>query len=109
MNTRKRSDKILRESAPLPRAPIGTEDESIGRVKWWLEAKGYGAIATEKTAPWDIWCHFSHIQGSGFRALAPGELVRVQYMRFDQESFMFVARSVRRLRNADDNEASDDG
>jgi CspA family cold shock protein len=96
-NMGKRPDKIARESAELPEEPIGTEDETIGTVKWWLEAKGYGAVATEKTAPWDIWCHFSQIQASGFRTLAPGESVHVQYVRLDQESFKYVARSVRRL------------
>ena len=60
----------------MPDDPIGTEDESVGTVKWWREEKGYGAITTEKTAPWDIWCHFSHIHASGFRTLAPGESVR---------------------------------
>ncbi len=102
MSTGKRPDKIVRESAALPDDPIGTEDESVGTVKWWREEKGYGAITTEKTAPWDIWCHFSHIHASGFRTLAPGESVGVQYVRVDQESFKFVARSVRRLQNTDD-------
>ncbi|CAN5793635.1 hypothetical protein BH18ACI5_BH18ACI5_12200 [soil metagenome] len=100
MNIGKRPDNIERESAALPDKPIGTEDETVGTVKWWLDAKGYGAIATEKTAPWDIWCHFSHIQGTGFRTLAPGESVHVAYVRFDQESFKYIARSVQRCRDS---------
>jgi cold shock CspA family protein len=107
MDSGKRPDKIARESAALPAEPIGTVDETIGRVKWWLDAKGYGAISTEKTAPWDIWCHFSHVQATGFRALAPGDSVHVQYVRSDRESFRYVARSVRRVQSADGNDATD--
>jgi cold shock protein len=97
MTIGKRPDKIAREAASQPTEPIGTEDATIGTVKWWRDAKGYGAIATEKTAPWDIWCHFGRIQEEGFRSLTPGDRVHVEYVRTDQESFKYVALSVRRL------------
>lgn len=93
----KRSDKIVRENARPPEEPIGTENSAVGTVKWWESAKGYGAIATEKADPWDIRCHFSHIEGGGFRDLVPGERVEVDYCRADRESFKYVARAVRRL------------
>jgi CspA family cold shock protein len=68
-------------------------------VKYWRDAKGYGAIACEATAPWDVWCHFSHIDASGFRSLAAGERVAIEYIRADQESFRYVAVRVRQLRS----------
>ena len=93
----KSPDKVTRESAPLPQEPIGTESATTGTVKWWSDDKGLGAIASEKTAPWDIWCHFSFIEGEGFRRLTPGETVELAYVRADQDSFKYVARRVRRL------------
>jgi CspA family cold shock protein len=93
----KRADKVVREIAPPPPEPIGTESTTRGIAKWWEIAKGYGAIATDKTAPWDIWCHFSHIQGTGYKELTPGEAVEVDYFRADRESFKYVASAVRRL------------
>jgi cold shock CspA family protein len=64
---------------------------TVGTVKGWRDDKGYGAIETPKTAPWDIWCHFVHVQGTGFRMLVPGERVQIEYVRFDRESFKLVA------------------
>jgi cold shock protein len=89
--------KVIREAALLPQEPIGTESATTGTVKWWSDDKGLGAIASEKTAPWDIWCHFSFVEGEGFRRLIPGEAVELVYVRADQESFRYVARRVRRL------------
>ena len=71
--------------------------ETIGTVKYWRDAKGHGAIAAERTAPWDIWCHFSAIEATGFRTLSPGDRVAVRYRRANQESFRYVADWVRRL------------
>jgi CspA family cold shock protein len=79
----------------VPPEPIGTEDAGTGVVKWWRDNKGYGVIACDKTSPWDIWCHFSHIEGAGFRSLTAGERVVVDYVRLDRESFKYVARRVR--------------
>ena len=64
-------------------------------MKWWRGAKGYGVIATAATAPWDIWCHYSAVEGDGFRTLQPGQEAEVEYIRFDQESFKYIARRVR--------------
>lgn len=93
----KRPDKIARETAPLPEEPIGSQRTTTGIIKWWDARRGYGAIATEETGIWDIWCHFSHVQGVGFKALTPGERVAVDFIRADQESFKYVAWCVRRL------------
>jgi CspA family cold shock protein len=86
----------LREMAPPPPESSGLR-VSQGTVKWWRDAKGHGVIAVKELAPWDVWCHFSAIAGDGFRSLAEDDVVEVEYYRFDQESFKYVARSVRRI------------
>jgi CspA family cold shock protein len=82
----------------MPREPIGTIARTIGIVKYWRDEKGHGVIASEVTAPWDIWCHFAHIREmEGFRSLTAGDRVEVEYVRTDQESFRYVAVWARRL------------
>jgi len=94
----KREDDLAREAAGEPPQPIGTMATTIGTVKYWREEKGHGVIASDATAPWDIWCHFMHIADMpGFRSLEPGQRVEVEYIRMDQESFRFIAVRARRL------------
>lgn len=45
-----------------------------GRVKWFNEKKGYGFIETDSQG--DVFVHYSAIDGTGFRTLTEGELVR---------------------------------
>jgi len=97
MPREKRPDDIAREAAQQPTEAIGTMRMGMGTVKWWRDAKGYGVIACAEISPWDIWCHFSAIDGTGFRTLTADDPVEVEYCRADQESFKYVARKVRRL------------
>jgi CspA family cold shock protein len=97
MQRQKRSDDTAREAAGVPAQPLGTQGTTIGIVKYWHTEKGHGAISTDATAPWDIWCHFSQVVGEGFRSLTPGERVEVDYLRIDQDSFRFMATRARRL------------
>ena len=97
----KRPDKVVRETASAPVDAIGTEGITTGTVKWWNDRKGYGAVASKVTEPWDIWCHFSSVLAPGYRSLQSGERVEVAYVRADQDSFKYVARRVRRVESTD--------
>lgn len=49
---------------------------SIGTVKWFSDAKGYGFIQADDGGD-DIFAHFSAILMDGYKSLKPG--MRVQY------------------------------
>ena len=97
MRRNKSADDLRREQTSPPPEPLGTRAVAVGIVKWWRDAKGYGVIAVDSLDPWDVWCHFSSIEGEGFRTLTSRQRVEVDYMRMDQESFKYVAVRVRRL------------
>lgn len=88
---------VLGELIPEPSEPLYTQRTSIGIVKFWRDDKGYGVIESADTAPWDIWTHYSFIEGTGFKTLTVGEQVEVTYYRANQESYRYVAKRVRRL------------
>ncbi|MCC8986324.1 MAG: cold-shock protein [Candidatus Contendobacter sp.] len=47
---------------------------SIGTVKWFNEAKGFGFISPEGGGE-DLFAHFSAIQGQGFKTLKENQKV----------------------------------
>ncbi len=49
---------------------------SIGKVKWFNDAKGYGFITRAEDGK-DVFVHYSSIIGDGFRSLTQGQ--EVQY------------------------------
>ncbi len=53
---------------------------SVGIVKWFNDAKGFGFITPEDGEK-DCFVHYSAIQGSGFRSLVEGD--RVEYDQVD--------------------------
>lgn len=47
--------------------------KSVGKVKWFDNAKGYGFILNE--AEEDVFVHYRAIQGDGYKSLNEGEEV----------------------------------
>jgi cold shock protein len=45
-----------------------------GTVKVWDDDEGCGVLVSSD-APGEVWAHFSHIEGEGFRALHAGDSV----------------------------------
>lgn len=50
---------------------------AIGEVKWFNNAKGWGFIMPEGGGE-DIFVHFSSIQGTGYKTLVPGQIIRYE-------------------------------
>lgn len=50
---------------------------ATGTVKWFNNEKGFGFIATEEGGK-DVFCHFSAIQGDGYRSLNEGDEVEFE-------------------------------
>lgn len=49
---------------------------TIGKVKWFSDAKGYGFIEQENGP--DVFVHFSAINSSSFRSLREGQTVEFE-------------------------------
>ncbi len=57
---------------------------TMGRVKWFSEAKGFGFIEVEnQPSGRDVYVHYTAIRGSGFKTLREG--ARVQFELLDTE------------------------
>lgn len=62
-----------------PGSATGLDTERIqGTVKWFNDAKGYGFIAPDGGSKPDVFCHFSAIEGEGFKSLAEGARVEFE-------------------------------
>ncbi len=69
-----------------------------GVVKFFKAEKGWGAISSSELPPGkDAWVHFSHIEGSGFRAFEAGDVVDFDYEPARQDSFAYRATRARCL------------
>ncbi len=51
---------------------------SVGKVKWFNDAKGYGFITHPDGR--DVFVHYSSIEGDGFRSLIQGQEVQYDFV-----------------------------
>jgi CspA family cold shock protein len=78
--------------------PSEPRDDELhdGIVKFYIEEKGWGAIASDALPLGrDAWVHFSMIDMPGYRSLQQGQVVRFAFKQAKQESFDYVATYVR--------------
>ena len=54
-----------------------------GKVKWFNESKGYGFIERED-GEGDVFCHYSSIEGDGFKTLNEGDAVEFELVESDK-------------------------
>lgn len=64
---------------------------SVGTVKWFNDAKGFGFISRLSDGA-DVFVHYSSIDGEGFRTLAQGQ--RVEFTEAQGPKGLFAARVV---------------
>jgi CspA family cold shock protein len=66
-----------------------------GRCLWFIEEEGFGVVVIDD-APGEVWLHYSNIEGSGYRALVPGERVRFEWEepRGGQDGYRYRATTV---------------
>lgn len=50
---------------------------ATGKVKWFSNEKGYGFIEQDDGGA-DVFCHFSAINGDGYRSLNEGDAVEFE-------------------------------
>lgn len=55
---------------------------TLGKVKWFDPKKGYGFIVGPQEQ--DVFVHYSHIDGDGFRSLKDGEDVQYELIEGDK-------------------------
>ena len=55
---------------------------TLGKVKWFDPKKGYGFIVGPEEQ--DVFVHYSHIGGDGFRSLKDGEDVKYELVEGDK-------------------------
>ena len=67
-------------------------DKSVGTVKWFDNAKGYGFIINDDGE--DVFVHYRSIEGDGYKKLTEGE--QVEYLQ-TQSDKGWQASEVKRL------------
>ena len=80
-------------SAPVPVPPRAT-GQSIGTVREWNDEQGWGVIESDRT-PGGCWAHYSAIVGEGFRTVAVGATVVLEWEQVtDQDGYRYRATRI---------------
>ena len=66
---------------------------ATGTVKWFSDEKGYGFVAQDGGGP-DVFVHHSVIEGSGFKSLAEGQKVELEFEQGGKGPRATVVRKV---------------
>lgn len=66
---------------------------SLGQVRVWHDAEGWGVIDSAVT-PGGCWAHFSSVLVAGYKALATGQSVEFSYEAGEQDGFSYRAVEV---------------
>ncbi len=61
-----------------------------GTVRFWLDGDGWGVIDSAET-PGGCWTHFSHVRSAGYRSLAVGQEVELEWEADGQDGYPFRA------------------
>jgi cold shock protein len=81
------SDRSCRRVGSLNRYGL---DVVIATVRVWHSEDGWGVLDAPE-APGGCWTHFSVIEMDGYKALAPGQRVELEWEAGHQDGFMFRA------------------
>jgi cold shock CspA family protein len=79
---RRLSDRVMQRGERLSSAGVGAQAGELapqpvrrhGRVKWYSDDKGFGFLTPDDGSK-DIFVHYSHIVGDGYRSLSEGARV----------------------------------
>ncbi|GIF74795.1 cold-shock protein [Asanoa siamensis] len=66
---------------------------TTGSTREWRVEEGWGVVDSPDT-PGGCWVHFSQIEMAGYRALAPGQVVRLEWEAPGQDGYDFRAVTV---------------
>ena len=83
MLSREIADDQARSHRRTPTIPILKRSKALrttGTVKWFNDEKGFGFL-TRDDGEKDVFCHFSAIQGDGFKSLSEGQKVEFDVVK----------------------------
>ena len=66
-------------------------EKSVGTVKWFDNAKGFGFIVNDEGE--DVFVHYRSIEGDGYKTLAEGQ--QVEYLQTKSEKGWQAAEVIR--------------
>jgi CspA family cold shock protein len=74
-------------------------EDVVGTVVAWHADEGWGVLGTPDAL--EVWCHFSHVVGNGYRELSIGQSIRFDYETPVQDGYPARVRTVASPMTAD--------